>query len=149
MLRYDMPPLFVDNGAHLSAFVLEGEKDDDVRPFHPPLMAALLRGTGSEVVYREVAGQGHWWDDDPQAPGVGCLDHPEMMEFLQRHVRDPNPAHVVFETTNPGMDGQAYGTEVTTRNVGEFILWGGPTTNHLAAGFFDRDWRLDPSLAVW
>lgn len=102
---------FLLNLKHVPAFVLHGEKDGSVLPDQARRLVAALRRLNYDVTYLEVPEMGHWWDD-PDTPGVDTVDHAELMAFLQKHVRNPNPPVVVFRTNNISVNNRAYWLKV-------------------------------------
>ncbi|MDM7916699.1 MAG: prolyl oligopeptidase family serine peptidase, partial [Candidatus Eisenbacteria bacterium] len=92
---------FLGNARGLPVFVLHGGADDNVPVFHGRMLARRAAAAGARVVYREVSGQGHWWDAS-DAPGVDCVDLPEMMEFLRAQRRDTAPDTITLATADVG-----------------------------------------------
>jgi len=111
VLREDRTPLFVENALNLPVFVVHGGKDDNVPPTHARLMVSLLKRLDYEVVYKEVPGKGHWWDEEG-VEGTACVDHPEMMNFLRSKVRNPYPKKVVFKTVDLGLNDRIYWVQI-------------------------------------
>jgi len=111
VLRADRTPLFVENALNLPAFVLQGGKDDNVPPTHARHFVGLLKRLGYKVQYLEVPGKGHWWDEEG-VEGTACVDHPDLMEFLQGQVRDPFPRRIRFRTTDLGINPRCYWIEI-------------------------------------
>jgi dienelactone hydrolase len=96
------------NLVNTQAFVLHGGADDNVPPTHGRLLAGELERLGADVTYREVPGQGHWWDLDKDRPGADCLDSAELEAFWKVHVRERWPRRVVFETADPDLGGTSH-----------------------------------------
>lgn len=116
-LREDKPLNFVENAANLPIFILHGGADDNVPPIHGRMFAERLealdskRGFTFEYEYREIPGRGHWWHDD--SLDVSCVDLPEVMDFLQSHSRESDPARVFIKTVNLATMNRSHWLEVT------------------------------------
>ncbi len=110
-LREDIPPLFLDNALNLPIFILQGEADDNVPPIQARLYAKLLHQLGYEFTYREVPGQKHWWDLK-DTPGTDCVDSDELMGFLQFKRKNPFPKHLIFKTSDIGLNNKCYWLEI-------------------------------------
>ena len=111
MLRQDRSPLFADNALNLPIYILQGEKDEEVPPFHPRYMYFILRNLGYSVEYEEVPEMGHWWNIK-ETNGTDCVDKKELMDFLRSKKRVRDPKKVVFVTTNPGVNSKIYWVEI-------------------------------------
>lgn len=46
---------------------------------------------------------GHWWDNK-ETEGIDCVDSDELLDFLRNKVRNPNPKHIIFKTTDIGLN---------------------------------------------
>jgi dienelactone hydrolase len=93
------------NYRHHGVYILHGELDDNVPVTQARRMRDTLKEFHEDLEYHEQPGAGHWWDDDPKAPGVGCVDWPAMFEFFSQH---QSPAktdvrEVNFITVNPAV----------------------------------------------
>ncbi len=97
----DNPLAFMRNARGLPVFVLHGALDDNVPVLQGRMLAQAARDEGVRVVYREVPGMNHWWDD-PATPGTDCIDLAEMMEFLREARREPRPQEVCLRTADLG-----------------------------------------------
>ena len=106
-LREEQLPAFVENALNLPVYVLQGEKDESVPSFHPRLMVQTMKKLGYEVEYKEVAGKGHWWDEE-DIEGTACVNWPELMSFLREKVRNPYPRHVIYRTADIGLNNKVY-----------------------------------------
>ena len=84
-------------------FVMHGGADDNVPPTHARLLAGELERLGGNVIYREVPGQGHWWDIDKDRPGADCVDSAELEAFWRSHVLDRWPSRVVLTSADPDL----------------------------------------------
>ena len=111
VIREDRTEVFMENALNVPVFVLHGSDDDDVPVTHARRAVEMLTGLGYKVTYREKPGKGHWWDEG-DAPGTACVDYPEMMEFFKDHTRDPYPKHIVFKTTDLGVNDRLYWVQV-------------------------------------
>ncbi len=109
--RPDRPLHILENLRNLPVFVLQGGADDNVPAVQARLLVERLRQLRYGVEYLEVPGQGHWWDGDA-APGADCVEHPDLMAFLQRAVRDPLPRRVTFRTADLTAEYRAYWVQV-------------------------------------
>jgi pimeloyl-ACP methyl ester carboxylesterase len=85
------------NLEQLPTFVLHGGADDNVPVSEAQTMVQALQKQNPALVYREIPGKGHWWDESPE-PGADCLDLREMIDYLGRHRRHPAPRQVDFVT---------------------------------------------------
>jgi len=109
--RADRPLHFLENARNLPVFVLQGGADDNVPAVQARLLVERLRQLRYSVEYLEVPGQGHWWDGDA-APGVDCLEHPDLIVFLQHAKRDPLPRRINFRTADLGVEHRAYWVDI-------------------------------------
>ena len=115
VLREDNPLAFLENTRNLPIYILQGGEDDNVPSIHARLFAKYLEAESlrdssalpQAVIYKEVPGMGHWWDNDT-LPGTACVDYPEMMEFLKNHTRNPYPKQIHFKTTDLSQNNQHY-----------------------------------------
>ncbi len=110
-LREDQLPLFVENAFNLPVFIMHGSADDNVPPVHGRLFAELLKKLHYEVTYKEVAGKGHWWTEEG-IEGAACVNHPELIGFLEEHTRNPYPRQLLFKTTDLGLNNRNYWVEI-------------------------------------
>lgn len=106
ILQIDMPYLFVENAKNLPVFVIQGEKDDDVPPFHARFMVSLFKSSGYSIRYFEYPKMGHWWDD-PKTPGVDCVDSDSLLDFLKQKKRG-FPLSFNFVTTDLSVKNSMY-----------------------------------------
>lgn len=102
-LREERPLNFVENALNLPIYILQGGADDNVPPVHARFFSSALKKLGYQALYREVEGMGHWWDDK-ETEGIDCVDSDELLEFLKNQVRNPNPKHILFKTTDIGLN---------------------------------------------
>lgn len=110
-LREDEPLLYLSNLRNIPVFILHGAEDDVVPPIHARMFAQHLNHLGYKVIYKEVEGKSHWWDEEG-IEGVACVDHPELMDFLRSHTRNPYPLHVSFVTNNLGVNDRCYWVQI-------------------------------------
>ncbi|MFH1006245.1 MAG: prolyl oligopeptidase family serine peptidase [Candidatus Latescibacterota bacterium] len=110
-IREDRTEAFMENARNVPAFVLHGSDDDDVPVTHARRAVEMLTGLDYEVFYHEKPGKGHWWDEG-DLPGTACVDYPEMMAFFKERARNPYPKHVVFVTTDLGVNDRLYWVQV-------------------------------------
>ncbi len=110
-LREDVPPLFLENALNLPIFILQGGADENVPPIQARLYVKLLHQLGYRYTYREVPGQKHWWNLK-DTPGVDCVDSDELMSFLRSQERNPFPKHLIFKTTDIGLNNRCYWLEI-------------------------------------
>ncbi len=94
-------PYFLENALHLPLMVTHGGADDVVPPIHARLMVSGLRDLGYPVVYREFPGKPHFWFEPRTEEGQGplwgvCIDHPEIMAFLEKNRRVKLPREIRF-----------------------------------------------------
>ncbi len=111
VLRADNPLAFLENGSNLPIFILQGGADDNVPPVQARLFAEGLTDLGYQFIYREVEGKGHWWDEEG-IEGTACVNHPELIDFLKSHMRDPYPRTVRFRATDLGLNNRSYWVEM-------------------------------------
>ncbi|MCK4352114.1 prolyl oligopeptidase family serine peptidase [candidate division WOR-3 bacterium] len=115
VLREDVVPVFLENALNLPIFVLQGGADDNVPPIQARMFVRYLKDLsasgGYEVKYMEVPEKGHWWDEE-DIEGVACVDHPELMNFLKEHTRNPYPKHIIFKTTDLGLNNKSYWVKI-------------------------------------
>lgn len=111
VLKEDNPLNFLANARNLPIYILQGSNDDNVPAIHARLFAKYLEAETcfrkAEFIYKEVAGVGHWWDNDT-IPGTACVDYPDLMDFLKSKTRNPYPLHIHFKTTNLAQNNQHY-----------------------------------------
>jgi poly(3-hydroxybutyrate) depolymerase len=91
---------YVGNLARRGAYILQGEKDDNVPKSEALLMLGALQKVTKDVVYYEEPGAGHWWDGD-KSPGVDCVDWPPLFAFMQARQLDPTELEFSFRTPSP------------------------------------------------
>jgi dienelactone hydrolase len=94
---------FVENALNLPIYILQGGADDNVPPVHARFFSSALKKLGYKALYKEVEGMGHWWDNK-ETEGIDCVDADELLEFLKNQVRNPNPKHIIFKTTDIGLN---------------------------------------------
>jgi pimeloyl-ACP methyl ester carboxylesterase len=94
---------FVENALNLPIYILQGGADDNVPPVHARFFYSALKKLGYQALYREVEGMGHWWDNK-ETEGIDCVDSDELLDFLRNKVRNPNPKHIIFKTTDIGLN---------------------------------------------
>jgi pimeloyl-ACP methyl ester carboxylesterase len=94
---------FVENALNLPIYILQGGADDNVPPVHARFFYSALKKLGYQAIYREVEGMGHWWDNK-ETEGIDCVDSDELLDFLRNGVRNPNPKHIIFKTTDIGLN---------------------------------------------
>jgi predicted esterase len=94
---------FVENALNLPIYILQGGADDNVPPVHARFFYSALKKLGYRALYREVEGMGHWWDNK-ETEGIDCVDSDELLDFLKNKVRNPNPKHIIFKTTDIGLN---------------------------------------------
>jgi len=102
-LREERPLNFVENALNLPIYILQGGADDNVPPVHARFFSSALKKLGYQALYREVEGMGHWWDNK-ETEGIDCVDSDELLDFLKNNVRNPNPKHIIFKTTDIGLN---------------------------------------------
>ncbi|MGH8103283.1 MAG: S-layer protein [bacterium] len=115
-LRADNVPLFVENAHTLPAYLIHGEKDDNVPPFHARWMVGLMHDLGQEAIYYERPGAGHWWDD-PKTPGADCVNWPELFDFFKAQTRDPYPKDVILRTNDIALNDHAYWVKIDEMEI--------------------------------
>lgn len=94
---------FVENALNLPIYILQGGADDNVPPVHPRFFYSALKKLGYKALYREVEGMGHWWDNK-ETEGIDCVDSDELLDFLRNEQKNPNPKHIIFKTTDIGLN---------------------------------------------
>jgi len=102
-LREERPLNFVENALNLPIYILQGGADDNVPPVHARFFYGALKKLGYQAIYREDEGMGHWWDNK-ETEGIDCVDSDELLDFLRNRVRNPNPLHIFFKTTDIGLN---------------------------------------------
>jgi poly(3-hydroxybutyrate) depolymerase len=110
VLRSDNVPALLGNALNLPFFILHGGDDDNVPPLHGRNFAGWLRELGSEFVYREVPGRGHWWTDDEL--GTTVCDDTALLDYIRDKRRVRGPRHVRFRTADLGTASKAYWCEI-------------------------------------
>jgi hypothetical protein len=114
---------FTQNALNLPVVITHGAQDDSVPPLYARLMNAALSGAaagagadteikadaGAHVLYRELPGRGHWWDE-PRSEGGGadCVDSPEIMEYLRSKTLDEYPKTVTFSLYDLSINDRFY-----------------------------------------
>jgi pimeloyl-ACP methyl ester carboxylesterase len=97
------------NCAGLGVYILHGDADDNVPVGQARLMRRRLAEFHHDFVYHERPKAGHWWDDDPNEPGVGCVDWAPMFDLFARRVipRPEAVREVRFLTASPGISARS------------------------------------------
>ncbi len=90
--RPDNVPVFLENALNLPVFILHGGDDDNVPTIHGRNFALWLDVLGCNYHYKEVSCQKHWWE--------GCVDDPDLMDFLKNARREPGPRHIRLRTAD-------------------------------------------------
>jgi fermentation-respiration switch protein FrsA (DUF1100 family) len=106
-------PYFLENALHLPVMVTHGSADDVVPPIHARLMVSGLRDLGYPVVYREFPGKPHFWFEPRTEEGEGplwgvCIDHPEIMSFLEKSRRVTMPRDLRFRVLDLSVNDTYY-----------------------------------------
>jgi dienelactone hydrolase len=94
----------IKNLKNTGVYILHGSADANVPVSEARTMHKHLQNFHQDFVYREVAGQGHWWDIS-KASGIDCVDWAEMFDFFDHH-RLPasnKVRQIDYATTNPGI----------------------------------------------
>ncbi|MEO0067557.1 MAG: prolyl oligopeptidase family serine peptidase [candidate division WOR-3 bacterium] len=98
--RPDNTPAFLENALNLPVFILHGADDDNVPTIHSRNFALWLDVLGYKYHYKEVPGQKHWWE--------GCVDDPDLMDFLKNARREHGPRHIRFRTADLSQSRTSY-----------------------------------------
>ncbi|MBN2621500.1 prolyl oligopeptidase family serine peptidase [candidate division WOR-3 bacterium] len=101
VLRDDNPLIHLQNLKDVPIYILQGGADDNVPPIQARMFAKYLDMLGCDYVYNEVPDKGHWWDFD-STPGVDCVNLDEMMDFLRKHIRQPQKEKRAIEPLTAG-----------------------------------------------
>lgn len=115
-LREDRSLLFTENALNLPVYIFHGGADEEVPTVHAKFFNSALKKLNYEVVYKEIPGKKHWWNEK-ETEGTDCVDYFELMEFLKNHKRNPNPKHVFFKTTNIGLNNKIYWVEINEPEI--------------------------------
>ncbi len=116
VLREDHPLVFLENTLNLPIFILQGGADDDVNPIHARFFMKYLDDLDYNFRYMEVPGKKHWWDEKG-IEGTACVNHPELMNFLKSHTRNPYPKNVIFKITDPGFNNRCYWVQIDEQEL--------------------------------
>ncbi|MFO7676117.1 MAG: prolyl oligopeptidase family serine peptidase [bacterium] len=110
VLRSDNVPAMLGNALNLPFFILHGGDDDNVPTFHGRNFAAWLNELGTEFVYREVPGRGHWWSDEEL--GTTVCDDTALIAYIRDRRRDAGPRRVRLRTADLGTANKAWWCEI-------------------------------------
>ena len=108
----DRTERLLPNLRNTPVLAVHGGDDDNVPPTHGRLLTGILDRMDYDVRYWEEPGQGHWWDNDPNIPGAGCVDALRIRSFLMERERNPYPRHVTLATYDLGNANERYWIEV-------------------------------------
>jgi dienelactone hydrolase len=114
VVRDDNPLLHLQNLQHVPVYILQGGADDNVPPIQGRMFAKYLDMLGYEYIYNEIPDKEHWWDFD-STPGIDCVDLQEIMDFLQKHTRQPRNEKRTIEP-------QTWGHTIKQAYYNPFIL---------------------------
>lgn len=103
-------PQFIRNYRHLGIYILHGADDDNVPASQARAMIQHIKPFHDDYRYHEEPGKKHWWDNNPDEPGAGCLDWAPMYDFFARRARPRpgRPLHVEFHTPSPYISPSCY-----------------------------------------
>jgi pimeloyl-ACP methyl ester carboxylesterase len=107
---YDSDSLrFTQNARNIPVLVTQGDQDESVPPFHARMMKNALDAVGAHALYRELPGQGHWWEE-PKSEGGGadCVDSPEIINFLRSKTLDEYPRDVTLSLYDLSINDRFY-----------------------------------------
>lgn len=92
--------VYLSNLERRGAYVIHGERDDNVPVTEGRAMAAAAAQVTADVVYHEQPGAGHWWDGNA-APGADCVDWPPLFDFMKGRALDPWETDFEFKSPSP------------------------------------------------
>jgi poly(3-hydroxybutyrate) depolymerase len=92
---------FVPNLASRAVYILHGDADDNVPVTEAKAGFDAVSKVTTDVTMHLEPGAGHWWDDDPNTPGVACVDWAPMMTMMQARTRDPVELDFSLRTPAP------------------------------------------------
>ncbi len=100
---------YIDNLLHVPVYIIHGEMDDNVPPYHGRTFYRELSRLGYKVIYHEFPGKKHWWK--------GCVDFPEVLDFFKNARRNPYPEHVIFHFSDLQNNSRAYWIRVHAQEI--------------------------------
>jgi dienelactone hydrolase len=106
-----------ENARHMPLFMIHGGNDDVVYPINPRLFQSRVRDLGIPFRYMEVPGRPHFWfeprteADEGRLWGV-CIDHPEIIGFLEKQRRKAFPKSFDIRMVDIGINDTFYWVRV-------------------------------------
>lgn len=92
---------YLENLENRGVFVVHGDADTNVPFSEGTTMYDLVSQITDDARFHWEPGAGHWWDGD-DIPGTGCVDLPEMVEWMQERTLDPTELEFHFTSPSPG-----------------------------------------------
>jgi hypothetical protein len=94
---------YVGNLARRAVYMIHGDKDDNVPLSEGQLMADAVGKVTTDFQFHIEPGAGHWWDN-PDTPGVDCVDWLPLMDLMQARTLDPCELDFTFTTPSPAVN---------------------------------------------
>ena len=91
------PLVYADNLRNTPVLIIHGEKDDNVPVFQSRMFYNNLKSYGINTSIIEYPNQGHWFDIE-ETRGIDCIDSDEIMNFIDRNIRQILPRKSILKT---------------------------------------------------
>jgi dienelactone hydrolase len=104
---------FAENARHMPLFMIHGGSDDVVYPINPRIFQSRMRDLGFPFRYMEVPGRPHFWfeprtEEDEGRLWAVCIDHPEVIGFLEKQRRREFPESFDIRMIDIGINDTFY-----------------------------------------
>ncbi len=108
---------YAENARLIPLYMIHGGSDNVVYPINPRLFQARVRDLGIPFRYLEVPGRPHFWFEPRIDEGEGrlwavCIDHPEVIGFLEKQRRLEFPEEFDVRMIDIGVNDTFYWVRV-------------------------------------